>query len=226
MRTRVVPGVVLVFGPLLGFIGSAGGAITALWQPVTITPAAIANDPALVNMQCWDLKVNKDGNGTSAGMRAILPTGRFFYKHPLGGIFRPIPVLVAQSPALEFTTHLAFANEEFQCASVQGGFPEGPTSLGDSTSTLPGIFSATWGDLCPDAPGTYQIARVTFPLQVFPNVINIADVGPQGEFSRTSQVNPDLTTEIPDIPEPVGLSLVGLFACRLAARRSAPGQSH
>jgi hypothetical protein len=64
--------------------GSARGSITAFWQQVTITPAAITNDPALANMQCWDLMTTTTGNWASAGVEAILPAGSFFYKHPLG----------------------------------------------------------------------------------------------------------------------------------------------
>jgi hypothetical protein len=96
---------------------------------------------------------------------------------------------------------------------IFGGFPlSEPFSLGGS------LVSATWGDLVNDAPGTYQIARLTFPLGVIPNVINIADVGPNPTlFSNTSQVTPDATVEIPDIPEPTTLPLVaaaGLLALR------------
>ena len=48
-----------------------------------------------------------------------------------------------------------------------------------------------------------------------PDVINSPDNPPQGNSSRTSQVNPDSTVEIPDIPEPTTLGLVaaaGLLA--------------
>ena len=60
---------------------------------------------------------------------------------------------------------------------------------------------------------------VTFPSSVNPGdiVVNINNVGQGGNWSRTSQVTPDATIEIPDIPEPASLGLVaaaGLLAIR------------
>ena len=74
------------------------------------------------------------------------------------------------------------------------------------------------------APGTYQLMRVTFPLGVIPNVINIADVGPTGPFSSMTQSVPDAVIEVPDIPEPTVLGVIALAALGVArVRREASG---
>lgn len=201
---------------------SAPAAITAFWRPVTITPAAIANDPVLANMQTFDLMVTTDGNWASAGMRAVLPGSNRFYKNALGGNTRPGPAFLPLFPALEFTTYVTAPGDTGAAGapSVLGGFPEGsPTSLGDAGAPIPGTFSMSWGDLVVDAPGTYEIARLTFPQGILPNVININDTGPTGNYSNTSQVTPDSTTEIPDIPEPGALALVSMAALAIARRR-------
>lgn len=66
-------------------------------------------------------------------------------------------------------------------------------SFGSATDPLPGILSVSWGDLFVDLPGTYQIARLTFPIAVFPEI---------DPASITSQVVPSAIAFIPDIPEP------------------------
>ena len=42
-----------------------------------------------------------------------------------------------------------------------------------------------------------------------------------GNFSRTSQVTPDSTTEIPDVPEPGALAIMSAAALALVRRRGA-----
>jgi hypothetical protein len=181
---------------------SARGSITAFWQPVTITPAAISNDPALANMQCWDLMVTASGDWNAAALAAALPDGFVFYKHPTGGFIHPDPRLFGSQPALEFTTYVSSPTEDGtnHVTIVIGGFPQSQQAhLGD----LNGRFSMLWGDLVVDPPGTHQIARLTFPRDVLAQVFH-----PEG-FSSTSQGNPGASAIIPDIPEP---SMLGLFA--------------
>jgi hypothetical protein len=196
----------------------AKASITAFWQPVTITPAAISNDPALANMQCWDLMVTASGNWASAGMRAELNAGFFFYKHPLGGLKRPSPAAIAGAPGLEFTTYVNTPNDNGVNNAntlLAGGFPGGVESLGDITAPEPGTFSINWGDLFVDPPDTYQIARLTFPLGQFPDVLTPDQ---SGNPSFVAQVGPNLIMPIPDIPEPATIPCIGLLALLLRHR--------
>src|SRR5687767_9949136 len=173
--------------------------VSAAWQRVPITPAAVAHDPQLVDMQCWDLRVTTTGNWDVGGLRAVLPPGNFFYKSALGSSTRPNPALFTFAPSLEFTTYLTAPGDvgTASAPSILGGFPEDPFSLGHASAPIPGTVSAVWGDLNIDPPGTYQIVRLTFPNGVFPNVINIPDVGPAGMFSNMLQSMPNAIVEVP-----------------------------
>ena len=199
----------------------AAAQITAFWEPATITPAAIAQDPQLAGMQCWDLRVTTSGDWNAGQMRAVLPAGQFFYKNAFGGNTKPNLLFYRILPSLEFTSYVTAPGEFGQAGapSIQGGFPDGPFSLGHADAPLPGTFSASWHDFVPDPPGSWQIARLTFPLNVFPNVVNIADVGPAGAFSNTSQQAPAATVEVPDIPEPAALGLIATALALCTHRR-------
>jgi hypothetical protein len=203
---------------VLGLAAStASAAITATWVRNTITPAAITNDPLLANMQSWSLNVTTDGNWASAGLEAILPAGSTFYNPALGGNTRPNPAIVAAFPSIEFDTYVSAPADTGSggAPAILGFFPEAP-GTGDFGGTS-GRFSVSWGDLVEDAPGTYQIARLTFPLGVIPNVRNLDPDPNQVNPSRTSQVNPASDVVIPDIPEPASLGLVaaaGLLGLR------------
>ncbi len=179
---------------------------------------ALTADPALANMQTWDLRVTTDGNWASAGMRAVLPAGNTFYRSTSTGITKP-EIITANR---EFWTYGAAPSDtgEVNFINVLGGFPEGdPLSNGTANGTnIPGVFSLAWGDLVTDLPGNYQIARLTFPLGVLFDVLT-ADQSPN--FSKTSQVNPDSTVPIPDIPEPTSLSLLAVAGLLALRRRSA-----
>ena len=91
----------------LAFLLSAHAAradLVAFWQSNPITPQAVANDPVLAGMQSWSLMAtNTSGYFQWAALRAVLPPGNAFYRHPLGGSVRPNPALFSQHPALEFT---------------------------------------------------------------------------------------------------------------------------
>ena len=208
----------------------ASAALTAQWVRNTITPAALAAEPQLASMQSWSLRVtNTDGHWASAGLRAQLPAGNVFYNTPPtrgGGDTHPNPAFFAVFPDVEFDTYVSSARNQLgaNAPAILGAFPENdpPQSFGGSTDPVPGRFSVAWGD--PQAtsgpgPGTYEVARLTFPTAVNPGdiVVNINNVGQGGNWSRTSQVSPDQTIEIPDIPEPASLGLVaaaGLLAIR------------
>jgi hypothetical protein len=147
-------------------------------------------------MQCWDLMTTTTGNWNSAGVEAMLPVGSLFYKHPLGSFKHPSPAAIDESPALAFTTYVNTPNDNGSNNAntlIVGGFPGPIPSLGDATAPQPGRFSVSWGDLFGDPPGTYKIARLTFPQDSVPDV---------GITSRTTQTGPDSLTRVPDIPEP------------------------
>lgn len=151
-------------------------------------------------MQTWDLTITTDGDWASAGLRATMPPGLFFWQHFLGGTTGPQygPALF---PALEFDTFAADPAWYSGAPAVLGGFPENqpPPSDGGPSSAVPGVFSMSWGNLATDAPGTYRVARLTFPQGVLPTI---------HPLSNTSSVNPDSNTIIPQIPEPVTIGIV------------------
>jgi Ca2+-binding RTX toxin-like protein len=112
-----------------------------------------------------------------------LPTGSFFYKHPLGGFRHPSPSAIATTPALEFTTYVNVPSDNGlnnPNTLILGGFPGLIPSLGDPSSNHPGTFSIFWGDLIFDPPGTFQIARWTFPQGILPE---------SNPFSFTAHIN-------------------------------------
>src|SRR5687767_9830732 len=193
---RSSPLVVLI---IVASASTARAAISAFWQPATITSQAIAEKPELANMQSWDLMVTTDGNWASAGLRATMPVGEFFWQHPAGGLTGPSD-FTHIFPALAFDT---YASDPSAAPAVLGGFPENqpPPSDGGPSSAVPGVFSMSWGNVAVDPPGTHRIARLTFPQGLFPTL---------HVLSNTSSVTPDSTTIIPPIPEPA-TTAIGLF---------------
>jgi hypothetical protein len=138
-----------------------------------------------MGMQTWDLRVTTTGDWTLGGLRAELPSGSF-YNSMFGGNTSPHPALIGACPALAFDTYITAPGDVGSAAApaILGGFPKGdPLSMTGST------ISVRWGELVPDAPGLYQIARLTYPLGHSPAI------HPQ---SYTSQVNPDATVVAPD----------------------------
>ena len=212
MRSMLVAAVLTA----LGLTSRAAAEITAFWQRATITPAAISEEPALANMQTWDLLATTTGNWQSAGLWAQLPASSTYYKHPLAALTRPDPALFGSSPAVEFTTFVSAANDNGtnHTTVVLGAHVIGPPpSLGDPSSPIPGLFTIDWGNSPATAPaGTYQIARLTFPQGVFPMI-------PILSYSFTQQVNPDANVLIPAIPEAQLCGLVAIIVPLLVRRR-------
>ena len=178
---------------------AARAQFSVYWQPVAISPAAVADDPLLSSMQCLDLRVTTTGDWVNAGLRALLPPGLTYYKNALGGNTRPDPALVGAHPALEFTTYVTAPGDTGAAGAplIIGGWPDNPPSpisLGDPTAPIPGTFSATWGDLVVDPPNDYRIARLTFPQSALPNV-----VGSGFYRSFAAQFDPYLRADIPEL---------------------------
>jgi hypothetical protein len=169
-------------------------------------------------MQSWLLRISHtDGDWSSAGVQVNL-TGGNFYNHAVGGNTLPNPAIVTVFPGLEFDSYVSSPtdNGTNNVTNVLGGFPSGSASLAGT------LFSVSWGDLVTSPPGTYTIARLTFPSNLTTNAqVNVlTDEDPGDERSFTSQVNPDGFTLVPEIypiPEPASLSFLavaGLFAMR------------
>ncbi len=208
-----------------GIASAAQAAITATWVQNTITPAAIANDPQLGAMQSWSLMAtNTDGQWASAGLRVSLPAGNTFYHQtPFGGNTKPSPAIVAAFPAVAYDTYVSSSRDAgggTNAPAILGPFPENqpPQSFGGASDAIPGTISVSWGD--PQATsgpgaGTWEIARITFPLAVPAITVNVDD------RSQTSQINPDGTTLIPDliIPEPGSLGLLAAAGLLVIRRR-------
>lgn len=184
---------------------SARAALSVFWRNNPISSAAIADDPALANMQSWSLMAtNEQGVFASAGLRASLPPGRTFYRHPLGNEVRPGASQQLANPAMAFHTYVTMPRQApdppgFNAPSILGSFPvtEPPLSFGGSADALPGTFSVSWGD--PQSPlnqptGTFELARLTFEMTILPVI---------DSRSHVSYTAPVQTVFIPTaVPEP------------------------
>lgn len=195
--------------------------LTAFWRNNPITAVAITNDPTLTTMQSWSLMgTNTTGLFHQAGLRAVLPAGSTFYRHPNGGEYRPTFAQQVANPALTFHTYVTDPTQSFQsnggAPAIPGGFPElQPLSFGGPFDDIPGTFSVSWFDIKGPTlhpPGTYELARLTFPRGVFPAV---------HQESLVRYLGPEQMVLIPrNIPDPdvAGLTLstaLLLGLCRL-----------
>jgi hypothetical protein len=198
---------------------SARAALSVFWHNNSITPQAIANDPALSDMQSWSLMVNNDeGSFSTAGLRATLPSGNRFYRNALGGFSRPAAPEIASNPALEFHTYVTSPHDGgggSNAPSVFGPFPvnQPPQSFGGPNDPLPGVFSTSWGHPTQPViqpPGTFEIVRLTFPKFGEPLI------DPE---SYAAYIAPNQTILLPArIPEPGAMVVVAILP--LLARRS------
>jgi hypothetical protein len=204
MFRRIVAVIVLS----AGMASSASAALIALWRQNTITHAAISNDPSLASMQSWSLMVQNPENmgfWSSAGLRATLPSGSFFYRHPLGGFTRPSTDAIAANPALAFQTYVTSPRQSPSGANpptIVSNWPQTSVpSFGGPSDPIPGTFTVAWGDAQagagPVLGGPFEIARITFPLGVIPDVLTAKPVA-----SFAEQLDPSEMTPIPKIPEP------------------------
>jgi hypothetical protein len=216
---------------------SAFAAFTATWTQVAAgngvgapayPVAASTNDPALLTMQTWDLNITYDSTTAvwaQAGMEIGLSAGTF-YQNALGGATRPNPGFVGAFPALAYTTFVSSTadNGTNNATTLVGRFSgSGAFSNGSSGSGTPGTFNGVWGQLgFPTGPGTYNIARVTFPLT---SIANVVFGDPGGSYTSLTD---NSYTLIPTIggggpvttPEPATLGLLaiaGVFGLRRRA---------
>ena len=192
---------------------------TAFWVPRPISAAAVADDPALTSMQSFSLMVNYDvGRWASAGVRATLPAGNHFYQHPQGGDTVPNPTLVELFPGLAFDTYVTAPDQVFTV--VLGGYPASPppASFGGPNDPIPGTFSVSWGRSMGGTPitGTFEIARLTFPIGVFPH---IQQGPPETSQSISYTVVPDQKAFVGQVPEPAGAAALALCAAVATLRR-------
>lgn len=215
-RRTVVCGLVWI----VAIARAAQADLTAFWQNNSVTPQAIADDPALASMQSWSVMVtNTDGFFASAGLRAVLPVGNNFYRNPLGGDTRPGAAAMVGHPALVFHTYVTAPRQSpsgLNYPVILGGFPQGEQlSFGGQLDSIPGTFSVSWGDIDPNSwpPATYEIVRLTFANDVLPTI------HPQ---SVTFYVHPSQSVLLPIvIPEPATSCVVLVAApcwlglCRL-----------
>jgi hypothetical protein len=193
--------------------------LTAFWRHNPITPEAIADDPMLAGMQSWSvMAATDDGLWLSAGLRATLAPDVHFYRNLNGGSFRPSVAQQAAHPALAFHTYVTIPVQLGGLPVILGGYPDtsGQHSFGGLFDSIPGTFAVLWADAAGPSihpPGTYEIARLTFPFGILP------EIHPQ---SQASQVGPKQTVPIPTtVPEPAALTLATALLT-LSRRAAAP----
>jgi hypothetical protein len=174
---RAVTCVVSACTAVLASLSTASAQITAAWTSVPISPAAMNADPALQNMQCWSLQVTTTGDWGAAGFEATLPAGQSFYNAPFGGNTKPNPALVGAFPHLAYDSYVTAPGDTGLAGRpiILGPFPPGSGGGGGER------FAFTWGDLATDAPGTFEIVRLTFPTSAFPSI---------NQISYTAQTGP------------------------------------
>jgi hypothetical protein len=217
MPTR--PLLVTVLTLLLAAPG-ARAELTAFWRNNAITAPAIAADPQLAGMQSWSLMAgDTTGRWASVGLRASLPQGMHFYNVPtsLGGShFHATASAIALHPALAYDTYVsAPLNQSGSNApAVLGPFPENdpPMSFGGPSDPAPGRFSVAWGDPIgrQHPPGTFEFARLTFPLDAVPTI---------HPASVVWYALPDRMVLVPTtLPEPTATSTVVTAAASAACR--------
>ncbi len=146
-------------------------AISASWQSISISAAAIANDPALANMQTWSLQVTcTAGDWKNAGLRLTLPSGQNFYQNIVGQNTRPNPALLGAFAAVAYDTYVSSPGDtgsaNGQPPAINGGFPSNPVSFGGSGDSIPGTFSVSWADQLVSSPTTFEAARLTFASSI------------------------------------------------------------
>lgn len=121
---------------------SAIAALTPYWVSVPMSPAAIADDPALADQQTWSLRVTLDeGFWHVGGMRVTLPAGEVFYNHSLGGQTRPPDALVALFPSVAHDTYVTSPRQQTAGVepAVRSGHPNKfePPSFGGPADPMP-----------------------------------------------------------------------------------------
>jgi hypothetical protein len=98
-------------------------------------------------------------------------------------MFAPSAALVASFPGVEFDTYVN--DPTGNTTGVLGGYPASPSaSFGGTSDLIPGTFSVSWHGPLGGATqlGTFEIARLTFPLGALPVVLQ----GPPSESQSIS----------------------------------------
>jgi hypothetical protein len=197
---------------LVTCVSTAPAQISAAWRQNSITPQAIVADPALANMQSWSLMGTMSGNWADTGLEIILPAGNAFYNPTNGGNTRPAGSVVLNHANVEFDTYVTSPLDA-------GGGIGAPLILGQANLS-PGQaifgeftprFTVRWGNLTPDPPGTFELARLTFPAHVpIPYPVHAV-------YSLVQQSQPDASSFIPSVglPEPSVILLLPAAAAAL-----------
>ncbi|MCK4872717.1 MAG: S8 family serine peptidase [Phycisphaerales bacterium] len=153
---------------------------------VTISAAAIADDPTLAHAATFDLQVimTEGDDWTSTNGTATIDGS--FYQHPSFDSNTPQPGWWASFPSLEFDSF--FSGYGFDAPA----FAEGPTVTNDS-------MSAVWFDTVNAGTGTYTIGRFTVTSGTVLSVSGTSTANyTQGDLHEFSfDVDVDLPTECP-----------------------------
>ena len=175
--------------PLVSFSPITASPLSVRWQPVAISAAAIANDPALADMVSFDLIATTTMDWISAGVEVTMPAGTALYNNALGGETEPSSSGISGNPALAFDTYVTGPGGATNPPLVLGAYPAGPTA-----SFGPTLFSVSWGDVATSPAGQYRIARLTFSQAA----LNSPDI--VTDSSRATQTGSPVLTTIP-VPE-------------------------
>lgn len=114
---------------------------------VPITPAAVADNPALAGKKCYDLRVTMSNGDDWTATEAVATVSGSFYQDSSGADV-PLPALWASNASLQFDSFWSAPNFAIPSFAV-------PPSVG------PGALSATWFDTTDSPTGTYTLARYT-----------------------------------------------------------------
>lgn len=193
----------------------ARGVITTTLAPVPIAAAAIAADPALADMQTWDLRVHvpQGENWGTTGFLAQL-SGGSFYNSPLGANW-PMPQAWAAFPQLRYDTFVTHAADPADDSTFRApawnfsGYPDVPAPVEFTPTRTSIVFLALYGVFT--GPGEFTVARLTFSDDAMGTMVGFTTERPTGATEQWNFTIP--------VPEPASCGVVLLGLVSLVRRR-------
>ncbi len=212
--TKSFAAAALVFATMAACASSpARATIQTFLKPVPISAAAVAAEPALAEMQTWDLtvRVPQGENWGHTGFLAQLTQGSF-YNSPFGAYW-PLPQVWGVLPQLRydtFVTQAADPNDDatFRAPAWNSGYPDVPAPVEFTDTRVSIVFLSLYGVLT--GPGEFTVARLTFSDDAVGTIVGFTGERPSG---ATVQWNFSIPIPEPAIP-------AGALALAVLARRT------